>query len=186
MQMLTHDNIQVLYLPSASSTCKMDIGKCYYAFGYINGFAACKGTTFSNKERDIVDNDMLQRFDRLEDNINKKFDAVDKKFDRLEDNMNKKFDAVDKRFDAVDKKFENVDNRINSIDNRLVAVETSVEHIKQDVKDIKENIKELPVISQNVKELKSKARWWKQYLLLPIIVGIIVGAITIIINSKVN
>ncbi len=47
------------------------------------------------------------------------FVMMDKRFEELQHQMDKRFDAVDKRFEAVDKRFEAMDKRFEEITRRL-------------------------------------------------------------------
>ena len=47
------------------------------------------------------------------------FVMMDKRFEELQHQMDKRFDAVDKRFEAVDKRFESMDKRFEEITRRL-------------------------------------------------------------------
>jgi chaperonin cofactor prefoldin len=55
--------------------------------------------------------------------MDKRFDAVDKRFEAMQEQMNKRFDAVDKRFDAVGKRFESMqeqmDKRFEALTRRI-------------------------------------------------------------------
>ncbi len=51
------------------------------------------------------------RFDRLERDMDRRFDLVDKRFDEVE----KRFDEVEKRFDEVDKRFGEVNVRLDRL-----------------------------------------------------------------------
>ena len=54
------------------------------------------------------------------------FVMMDKRFEELQHQMDKRFDAVDKRFDAVDKRFEELqhqmDKRFESMDKRFEEI----------------------------------------------------------------
>jgi septal ring factor EnvC (AmiA/AmiB activator) len=62
--------------------------------------------------------EMDKRFDQLDKRIddlrtdtNNRFEQVDKRIDELRRDMNNRFEQVDKRFEQVDKRFEQVDKR---------------------------------------------------------------------------
>ena len=42
-----------------------------------------------------------QRFDKAAEEVNKRFDEVNKRFDKTTEEVNKRFDEVDKRFDET-------------------------------------------------------------------------------------
>jgi len=50
------------------------------------------------------------------------FVMMDKRFEELQHQMDKRFDAVDKRFEAVDKRFEAMDKRFESMDKRFEEI----------------------------------------------------------------
>ncbi len=47
------------------------------------------------------------------DEMNRRFETVDKRFVSLLDEMNRRFDAVDKRFEASDKRFDSLTIRMD-------------------------------------------------------------------------
>ena len=61
----------------------------------------------------------LERVTRIEINMNRRFELVDKRFESVD----KRFDTVDKRFDTVDKRFDSVENRLDRVENRLDRVD---------------------------------------------------------------
>jgi hypothetical protein len=71
---------------------------------------------------------------------------------------------------------------ISDIKERIAIVETQMKFVSDGVREIKDNTKELPGINVKINELWEGKKWWKQYLLSPIITGIVVGAIIIIIK----
>ena len=48
--------------------------------------------------------------------MDKRFDAVDKRFEATQEQMDKRFDAVDKRFEAMQ---EQMDKRFDAVDKRF-------------------------------------------------------------------
>jgi hypothetical protein len=52
---------------------------------------------------------------------------MDKRFEAMQQQMDKRFDAVDKRFDAVDKRFEAMDKRFDAMDKRLDEVSRRID-----------------------------------------------------------
>ncbi len=55
--------------------------------------------------------------------MDKRFDAVDKRFEALQEQMDKRFDAMwqqaDKRFESMDKRFESMDKRFEELTRRI-------------------------------------------------------------------
>ncbi|WPL17886.1 hypothetical protein Thiowin_02929 [Thiorhodovibrio winogradskyi] len=67
-------------------------------------------------QRDLIQTIIEQndkRFDAMQTQMDKRFDAVDKRFEAMQTQMDKRFDAVDKRFEAMDKRFEALTRRID-------------------------------------------------------------------------
>ncbi|NCC27402.1 MAG: hypothetical protein EOM22_04405 [Gammaproteobacteria bacterium] len=60
-----------------------------------------------------------KRFEQIQLNMDKRFEAVDKRFEQMQLNMDQRFDAVDKRFEATDKRFEAMDKRFEELTRRL-------------------------------------------------------------------
>lgn len=58
--------------------------------------------------------------------MDKRFDAVDKRFEQMQLNMDKRFEAVDKRFEQMqlnmDQRFEAMDKRFEALTRRLDRV----------------------------------------------------------------
>jgi len=54
-----------------------------------------------------------KRFEVLQKKMDRRFEAIDKRFELLQNEMNIRFDAVDKRFEASDKRFEALTRRID-------------------------------------------------------------------------
>ena len=119
-----------------------------------------------------MDNDILQRFDALKDNMNKRFDAEDKRFNAIDnkfDKVNDKFcdlkkETNDRFYDLkkeTNDKFCEMRKEIISLNNRLTTVEVSVEYML--------NKKKSPT-------------WWQG----AIISGIVLSATLIIIDLVFN
>ena len=74
-------------------------------------------------QRDLIQTILVQ--------MDKRFDAVDKRFEQMQLNMDKRFEAVDKRFEAVDKRFEqmqlNMDQRFDAVERRFEATDKRFE-----------------------------------------------------------
>ncbi|WP_296701348.1 hypothetical protein [Thiocapsa sp. UBA6158] len=60
-----------------------------------------------------------KRFEQMQLNMDKRFEAVDKRFEQMQLNMDQHFDAVEKRFEATDKRFEAMDKRFEELTRRL-------------------------------------------------------------------
>jgi hypothetical protein len=60
-----------------------------------------------------------KRFEQMQLNMDKRFEAVDKRFEQIQLNMDQRFDAVEKRFEATDKRFEAMDRRFEAMDKRF-------------------------------------------------------------------
>jgi hypothetical protein len=68
-----------------------------------------------DKRFDAVD----KRFEQMQLNMDKRFEAVDKRFEQMQLNMDQRFDAVERRFEATDKRFEAMDKRFEELTRRL-------------------------------------------------------------------
>ena len=69
---------------------------------------------------------MEQRFDRLEELLGLRFDAIDGRFqivDQRFEQMDQRFEQVDQRFEQVDQRFEQVDQRFEQVDQRFEQLE---------------------------------------------------------------
>ena len=65
---------------------------------------------------------MEQRFDRLEELLGLRFDAIDGRFqivDQRFEQVDQRFEQVDQRFEQVDQRFEQVDQRFEQLEGRL-------------------------------------------------------------------
>ncbi|MHA1584437.1 MAG: hypothetical protein ACTSWL_04225 [Promethearchaeota archaeon] len=75
--------------------------------------------------------DLIQEMDKRFEVVDKRFEAMqkqmDKRFEAMQKQMDKRFDAVDKRFEVVDKRFEamqkQMDKRFDAVDKRFDAVD---------------------------------------------------------------
>ena len=63
------------------------------------------------------------RLDRIEDTMNRRFEAMDRKMDSRFEAMDRKMDG---RFEAIDRRFEAIDDKLANIDKRLAVVEDRV------------------------------------------------------------
>jgi len=64
-----------------------------------------------------------ERMDDFRDEVNRRFDGVDRRFDRFEGQVDKRFDKfegdVDRRFCDVDRRFDEVLKELRRINDRL-------------------------------------------------------------------
>ena len=63
-----------------------------------------------------------QRFDRLEELLGLRFDAIDERFklvDQRFEQIDQRFEQIDQRFEQIDQRFEQIDQRFEQIDGRL-------------------------------------------------------------------
>jgi DNA anti-recombination protein RmuC len=71
------------------------------------------------------------RFEEIQRNMDKRFDATDKRFEVMQQTMDKRFEAMDKRFDSMDKRFEamqqTMDNRFEAMDKRFEAMQQTMD-----------------------------------------------------------
>ncbi|WP_300558267.1 hypothetical protein [Companilactobacillus sp.] len=69
-------------------------------------------------------------FKAAEDNLDKRFDAIDMKFEE-----------VNKRFDQVDQKFKSIDERFDKIDFKFQKIVARFDHLDAEISLIKEKFK---------------------------------------------
>ncbi|WP_312182785.1 hypothetical protein [Pantoea sp. CTOTU46764] len=51
---------------------------------------------------------------------------IDKKFERMQDQLNPKFDKIDLIFERIDQKFERIDQRFNQLEDKIAAFNNSI------------------------------------------------------------
>ena len=71
------------------------------------------------KEIKNLREDMNNRFEQVDKRLDMMQHNMDKRFDMMQHNMDKRFEQVDKRFEQVDKRFEQVDKHIKTVFNIL-------------------------------------------------------------------
>jgi chromosome segregation ATPase len=67
-------------------------------------------------------NEMNARFDRLEKSLEVRFEKVDERFDKVDE----RFDKVDERFERVDAKFERVDAKFDVVNEQIARTQEAV------------------------------------------------------------
>jgi predicted nuclease with TOPRIM domain len=67
-------------------------------------------------------NEMNARFDRLEKSLEVRFEKVDERFDKVDD----RFDKIDERFERVDAKFERVDAKFDVVNEQIARTQETV------------------------------------------------------------
>ncbi len=97
-------------------------------------FAGTDGFTQKDRERLIRLETTLRifmeqtnkRFEELREDMNKRFEAVDKRFEdmnkrfeELQEDMNRRFEAVDKRFEDMNRRFEDINKRFEDMNKRF-------------------------------------------------------------------
>ncbi len=55
-------------------------------------------------------NQILARFDQLEEKMDKKFENIDQRFE-----------SIDQRFESIDQRFESIDQRFDSLDKKFIT-----------------------------------------------------------------
>ena len=72
--------------------------------------------------------------------IDRKIDASvterNARFDRLEREMNTRFERIDARFEGIDARFEGIDTKFEGIDARFERMEGELKTIRNDIKTI--------------------------------------------------
>ena len=49
---------------------------------------------------------MDKRFEAMQEQMDKRFEAIDKRFEAMQEQMDRRFEAMDKRFDAMTKRID--------------------------------------------------------------------------------
>ncbi|MFA6131048.1 MAG: hypothetical protein WC730_02210 [Patescibacteria group bacterium] len=76
------------------------------------------------------------------DQMNSRFEQVDKKFYEILDQMNSRFDKVDQRFEQVDQRFERIDQRFEQVDKRFEHSDQRFEQVDENFHEILEAVHE--------------------------------------------
>jgi hypothetical protein len=63
--------------------------------------------------------------------------GTNERFDKVEGEMNERFDKVDQRFDKVDQRFDKVDQRFDKVDQRFDKVESDISGLRDDIAPLK-------------------------------------------------
>jgi hypothetical protein len=79
---------------------------------------------------------MKEILERLEQKMDRRFDAMDGRFDA----MDGRFDAMDGRFDAMDGRFDAMDGRFGEVDGQLQKQGVLLESMSGDIKMALEGI----------------------------------------------
>lgn len=98
----------------------------------------------------------------------------------MEDEIKTILDKLDKIDEKYNNKIDKLIEKINDIDKKTLVIETDLNYVKKNTNEIKDNIKDLPLLKSNVDILIEKRKWWKQYLLSPIVTGVVVGIVLLI------
>ena len=72
-----------------------------------------------------------QRFDRLEEMLGLRFDAIDGRFQLVD----QRFEQVDQRFEQVDQRFEQVDGRLGRMDQRFETMDDRMYGLQDVIRD---------------------------------------------------
>lgn len=152
---------------------KLSYGDRKYLNGYINAIndmSTCLGKEMFIMSDTSINNSMiLNKIDELGDKLNNK---IDEKVDKLDDKLNEKIDKLDDKIDNTNLK--------------ISTINANIDYMKEDIGDLKEDTKDLPIIKQNVEQLMNKNKWWKQYLVAPLITGTLVAVIAFLLNKFVK
>ena len=60
-----------------------------------------------------------KRFDLMKEDMNRRFEQVDKRLDLMKEDMDRRFEQVDRRFEQVDRRFEQIDRRFEELTMRI-------------------------------------------------------------------
>ena len=86
------------------------------------------------KNREIKQVDVIKRNDQLAiykitfgEEMTKE-DKIAKLFSRLEEKLDKRFDAIDKRFEAIDKRFDKLETKIDNLTDAVVELQSEAKN----------------------------------------------------------
>ncbi|MHA1149949.1 MAG: hypothetical protein ACTSR8_17060 [Promethearchaeota archaeon] len=86
-----------------------------------------------DKRFEAIQAQMDKRFEAMD----KRFEAMDKRFEAIQAQMDKRFKAMDKRFEAMDKRFEAIqaqmDKRFKAMDKRFEAMDKKMDYRHEEV-----------------------------------------------------
>ncbi|MFK5947180.1 MAG: hypothetical protein QM500_00225 [Methylococcales bacterium] len=89
-----------------------------------------------DKKMDLMKQDMDKRFEQ----VDKRFEQVDKRLELMKQDTDKRFDQVDKRFDQVDKRLElmkqDTDKRFDHIDIQFGIQNKAILDIHQEIRNL--------------------------------------------------
>jgi hypothetical protein len=80
---------------------------------------ALSGVVATKEDIKELSQQMDKRFEAMQAEMDKRFEAMDKRFEAMQAEMDKRFEAMDKRFEAMDKRFEAMDKRFDGLENEM-------------------------------------------------------------------
>jgi predicted PurR-regulated permease PerM len=95
------------------------IKKIFFIFLFSLSLQANSEIALILKEIKNLREDMNNRFEQVDKRLDMMQHNMDKRFDMMQHNMDKRFEQVDKRLEQVDKRFEQVDKHIKTVFNIL-------------------------------------------------------------------
>ena len=81
-------------------------------------------------------NEMNARFDRLEKSLEVRFEKVDERFDKVDE----RFDRVDERFERVYERFDKVDERFERVDAKFERVDAKFDLVNEQIARTQETV----------------------------------------------
>ena len=79
-----------------------------------------------------------QRFDRLEELLGLRFDAIDERFklvDQRFEQIDQRFEQIDQRFEQIDQRFEQIDGRLGRMDRRFETTDDRMYGLQDVIRD---------------------------------------------------
>jgi chromosome segregation ATPase len=81
-----------------------------------------------NKENEIIMllEQVIQKQDKMERDLTRKFDAIEKRFDAIEgrlDTIEGRLDTIEGRLDTIEGRLDTIEGRLDTIEDRLDAIE---------------------------------------------------------------
>jgi hypothetical protein len=68
----------------------------------------------------------LARFEAMQADMDRRFEAMDRRFEAMQADMDRRFEAMDRRFEAMDRRFEAMDKRFELLSGQISVVNLNV------------------------------------------------------------
>ncbi len=94
-------------------------------FFLLSGSASCVEVASRISDKEIIQqlSTLKEGQNSLRNEMNARFESIDKRFDDMNRSIDKRFESIDKRFDdmnrSIDKRFESIDKRFDDMNRRF-------------------------------------------------------------------